>query len=334
MAPMVCRLRLRKGEPLGLSIYQGPTFTSLPPEIREKIYKLLLISSEPIVVSPKPLNDSPYDRSRGQFTSLAPLTLGLLAVNTTISKETTPIFYRSNTFKVSREERIRSCRMIKKLHDHWDILYSFLRCVGPDNRSCLRNLEMEITRPELVTKEDDGTVSSIASGSFWMRKVHARDLYPRLHEPVWDDEQYSRGPTVDYIAPGIEAVFRLLGSAPEIQGVGNVELVIKTEFNEFPLIRINGMGKRCGWSNDIPDHIEMMRERFTGQSVDVVWEWQCDKSYFLKLQEERALGGWEILKVSEVSGPLENGWPRGPEAYITLKRKRGTGPSQITAVVE
>jgi hypothetical protein len=43
MTPKVCRIKYRKGQPLGLTIYPAPTFTSLPLEIREEIYRLLLL---------------------------------------------------------------------------------------------------------------------------------------------------------------------------------------------------------------------------------------------------------------------------------------------------
>jgi len=82
MARMVCRLKYHKGQPLSLSIYPGPTFMSLSFDIRQKIYQLLLVSSEPIIVNREPpsmnshFNDStPITESWGRLTSVYHLTL-------------------------------------------------------------------------------------------------------------------------------------------------------------------------------------------------------------------------------------------------------------------
>src|SRR4051794_21297472 len=105
MTPMVCRIKYRKGQPLGFTIHPAPTFTSLPLEIREKIYRLLLLAPEPIVVNPQTprtilLSSSiPILQSRERLARLRPLTFGLLKVNKMISAEAAAIFYHQNTFR-------------------------------------------------------------------------------------------------------------------------------------------------------------------------------------------------------------------------------------------
>lgn len=95
---MVCRLKYRKGEPLGLAIYPAPTFISLPIEFRNDIYKLLLISAEPITAYPKRTNllaKGDYQEFRGPmpFSKVAAVTFGLLRVNRMICLEAAFFFY-------------------------------------------------------------------------------------------------------------------------------------------------------------------------------------------------------------------------------------------------
>lgn len=50
MPKQVCRIRWRKGEPLGLVKYPTTTFLDLPREIRDQIYHNGLVSSDPLTV--------------------------------------------------------------------------------------------------------------------------------------------------------------------------------------------------------------------------------------------------------------------------------------------
>jgi hypothetical protein len=164
---MVCRIEYRKDEPFRLTIYPGPTFVSLPREIRDKIYGLLLVVPEPITVYSKPPSPPSEEQLRGRSPKLPPLTFGLIRVNKMISIEAAAVFYHHNVFKFGGS---RHCHLV----DSWDFLYSFL-IIGDRNRACLCYLEAEISRPRAVAKDADGTISSLLNGSFWMRKVHARD---------------------------------------------------------------------------------------------------------------------------------------------------------------
>ncbi|KAH8601812.1 hypothetical protein B0O99DRAFT_680929 [Bisporella sp. PMI_857] len=315
MAPMVCRLKYRKGEPLGLSIYPGPTFMSLSFDIREKIYQLLLISSEPIIVNPKPLNIA----SRESFTGLRLLTFELFAVNKAISAEAAAVFYHRNTFKfLMKLDRQYRPGYNRPSFNPWGILYSFLYVIGDVNRAYLRFLELEISQPKSVAKELNGTISSLKNGSHWVRKVHARDQYPRLY-PCAQYDQY-QGPTVEYISPAIEAVFRLLGSERQ-----QLQLLLKTEMNNLPENRVlPHNGYRIGWSNEIPDYIEQMKKRFTTSlrdeaQVEVLWEVPYFKSYFVSKMKTIKNDGWEVLEILDVFGPLKLRIME-PEVLVTLRR--------------
>lgn len=96
---MVCRLKYRKGEPLQLAIYPAPTFVPLLLEIQIKIYRLLLISSEPITVYTErrylPAERQPY----GTYPKVAAVTFALLRVNRRVSTEAAAVFYHHDVFK-------------------------------------------------------------------------------------------------------------------------------------------------------------------------------------------------------------------------------------------
>lgn len=196
MAPMVCRIKYRKGEPLSLTVCPGLTFISLPCEIRERIYQLLLTASEPITVNPKvqnPIllsNSIPVIQIRERFTGLLHLTSGLIAVNKLISTEAAVVFYRQNTFKFEIPEQGQHFQYKHPYLDPWDLLYSFLYTIGDINRASLRSLEVEISRPRAIAKEADGTIISRLPDSLWLRKVHVRDQHPRPYPPVWDYDPY------------------------------------------------------------------------------------------------------------------------------------------------
>src|SRR3954470_11199205 len=143
MPPMVCRLKYRKGEPLELEIYPAPTFTSLPLEIRNKIYGLLLVSSEPIAVYTKHsilLTEGHHPELRGPHSSskVAAVTFGLLRVNRMTSIEAAAVFYHHNVFYFGGSQQW-------PLVDPWDPLYSFLFTIGDRNRSYLQYLKAEIS---------------------------------------------------------------------------------------------------------------------------------------------------------------------------------------------
>ena len=307
---MVCRIKYRKGQPLGLTIYPALTFTSLPLEIREKIYRLLLLAPESIVVNPQTprtilfSSSIPVLQPRERLACLRPLTFGLLKVNKMISAEAAAIFYHQNTFRFEMLKPQEHLGKIDDLLSPWDLLYSFLFVIGDTNRALLQSLELDISRSRAVAKEPNGTMSSLIAGMFWLRKVHARDAYPRLYAPVYDDSQF-QGPSVEYISPAIEAVFRLLGV-----NQARLQLLLRTGFNDLPEVNVAMNGYRYGWTNEVPDHIEQMRKRFTTSlgsqaQVEVIWETSCFKSLFLSKIKRIKYDGWEVLEILDVFGPLD-----------------------------
>lgn len=315
---MVCRLKYRKGEPLGLTIYSGLSFVSLPLEIRNKIYGLLLVASEAITVysSPNSLAEEHLRRPRRRYEKVDALTFGLLWVNKTISIEAAAVFYHHNIFKFSGSQQ---CHLV----DSWDALYSFLYTIGDRNRACLQYLEADISRPRAVTKDANGTISSLLNGSFWMRRVYARDQHARIYPPV-HDQQYL-GPSVDYVSPAIEAVLRILGSEGS-----KIRLSLIMEFGSLPEITVcESNGLLSGWSGEVPDYVEQTRKRFTslssgdGARVEVLWKGTYFKSEFLSRAEKIESSGWEVLEMQDIIRPTkENGFGRiGVTTCVTLWRE-------------
>ncbi|KAL5328849.1 hypothetical protein ACEPPN_002357 [Leptodophora sp. 'Broadleaf-Isolate-01'] len=361
MAPMVCRLKYRKGKPLSLSIYPAPTFTSLPLEIRNKIYALLLISSDPIAVYTKrsilPIGEHFYPPDLlGVLVLVSPpphhqpsskvstVTFSLLRVNRTISIEAAAIFYKHNIFHFRGSQQY-------PLVDPWDPLYSFLLTIGDRNRACLRYIEAEISRPRALWRDACGSTSALVNGSFWLREVYkcARDQhsigsgggvhkYPHVH-----DQQYEPGPTRDYISPAIEAVFRILGAAGS-----KVQILLLLGFAGLPEITdLNGWGRLSGWSAEVPDHVEEMRRRFTGDAgnprkngggggggnvneeegggrVDVRWRAMFFKEGFEERVGKIEEDGWDVLDVRDMVGPIDerDGFGRmGRTTCVTFRRR-------------
>lgn len=100
------KLRYRIGEPLSLTIYPGPIFMLLSREILNKIYGLLLVASEPIVVYSTPVDPPAIEQldTPRTYLTVADLTFGLLFVNKMIYIEALEIIYSYNIFKSCRSQ--------------------------------------------------------------------------------------------------------------------------------------------------------------------------------------------------------------------------------------
>ncbi|KAF2192380.1 hypothetical protein K469DRAFT_716915 [Zopfia rhizophila CBS 207.26] len=326
MPRMICRIRHRAGEPLGLAIYPAATFMTLPREIREMIYEPLLIDSSPITVYSEPPyvpDDDNQARIYSPSSKFPHLTLSLFRVNRTIAIESASLFYHHNTFKFGgrHQPTLSHMDVHSKNTDYWDALYSFLYCIGPRNRARLRYIEADISRPLRVTKDTDGTVCSLVSGS-WMRKVHGRDQHARIYPSVCD-ESYPRLAVFDDVSPAIDAVFRILGH----HGF-KLQLSLIMDFGVWP--QLYGEEFLFGWSEEVPDHVEAMRKQFTrppngeGERVEVLWKGGGEKSRFIWSSERLVQEGWEIVGVRDIFGPpteLDSRINWGASVCFTLRRK-------------
>lgn len=322
---MICRIRHRAGEPLGLAIYPAATLMTLPREVREMIYEPLLIDSSPITVYSEPPyapDDDEKARIHSRSSKFPHLALSLFRVNRIIAIESASLFYHHNTFKFGgrHQPTLSYINVHPKNTDYWDALYSFLYCIGPRNRARLRYIEADISRPLPVTKDTDGTVSSLVTDS-WMRKVHARDQHKRIYPPVHDGPYSSL--VFDDVSPAIDAVFRILGH----HGF-KLQLGLIMEFGIWP--RLYSEEYLSGWSEEVPDHVEAMRKRFTrlpnreGERVEVLWKGGGNKSRFIWSSARLVKDGWEIVGVQDIFGPpteLDSRINWRTSVSFTLRRK-------------
>jgi hypothetical protein len=209
------------------STYPTATFNSLPLEIQDEIYQLLLIMSEPILVHRKR-----EDSLRGQSQE-STITFGLLSVNRQISIDAAAIFYHHNVFKFRGTTRW-------PLENLWGALYSFLLAIGDRNRSYLQYLELGIERPKQLWRDTHGITSSRVNESSWLREVCALDQCPRTFPPGHREETPDPAPSVKTTIAGASdhnvAASALQGSVTSGKRAIVIYKYEKTDDNELDLI--------------------------------------------------------------------------------------------------
>lgn len=313
MPKLMCRLRLRKGLPLGLSVSpETSCFLELPPEIRIKIYRYSLVTSEPLTIwsgsqdtdilelpeSIKLILQETVEIDVGFSNHLA---LGLLCCNRQISRETAGILYQGNTFRFLGT-------------NNWSPLYGFLQMIGQENRHNLRNLEMATPKPEQVWQHADGTCTS-------REQWRLCEVVPRPMRLQNLSALFEEG-FVDYLDPAVEACFRILGRSKstltlrlvlEKHLLPGVELIFDDQHPEAYLFRL-----------DLPVLIETCRRDLTSTTdaagrVDVLWQGECLKEKFDEQIELIRDQGW--LVVNTARGPIDVEVAKKLTVLFTLRRK-------------
>ncbi len=316
MPKTVCRIRRRRGLPLGLSVYPAPGFPDLPSELRIKIYGHLLVASEPITIcshtSGEEVSD---DRGTVSLRSLSTakidttvlncLNLGLLGCNRQISYEAAATLYRSNTFKVAGEST-------------WDPLYAFLQMIGETNRHSLRSLELDIPMPKRLWQYSDGTCTTL--DRWCIRKVvvrpeHLQNSSSLFKEGLVDDFDLATG-----------ACLRILGSnrpsltlrlnlerhyLPGLEVLRDKEVPGDEDFRyglELPI----ALGKYASESTS-SDSAESL--------VDVLWHGEYEREDFLRQQQRLLDSGWIIVDLKESSYTVDHGKFTRLTLLLTLRWK-------------
>jgi hypothetical protein len=95
-------------------------------------------------------------------------------------------------------------------------------------------------------------------------------MHTRIYAP-YDHPINGLGLAVDFLALGIEAVFKLLGSEGS-----PVKLVIRPAMSFSPGLEFSSSYFREQWSEEVPNHIEKMRRLYTMNQdavlrVRVIW---------------------------------------------------------------
>jgi hypothetical protein len=262
-------------------------FLDLPPEIRNKIYELLLISSKPIYVYTPPAD--PIEGAReARRSKVADVTLGLLKVNYLIWTETTSIFYHNNIFAFQNEHRYPTVEL-------WDIVYSFLSIIGGKNRSSLRYLEVDVPWPTVLVKDEMGIVTAWKRRREWKRRVYESRQYDNSLYPPYD--HFVKGCGVDYAAPAIESVFRILGTEGS-----KLELSLLFTGSYIPGSNDPHTQENCG-NAEIPDHVERMRRRYCVKGdvsrVEILWKTHTHAKGGAKVVKDLEDGGWDVTATKD-----------------------------------
>ncbi|MCJ1476770.1 hypothetical protein MMC13_005439 [Lambiella insularis] len=291
MGSCICRLRYRRGEPLGLSYYRALNFSDLPFEIRSKVYRLVLVYQNAVIVS---VQSEKYCKWLPDSIDYE-LDLGILQVSKAISVEAAAIFYRFNTFAFYG-------------HDTWTALFNFLVIIDPANRAHLRHIKAGISKPLELTRLAGGTLVASLEQHCAQCEIYPPENCPRksLQYEVYPPDNHPRlrppydrigDEIVDHVNSSIEAVFRILGSDGPL-----LQLTLMMEYGLVPGVQIglhDEEPERDDWSLEIPDHLERLRKLHTvgnaGKGkVRVLWKGRVPKMFFYPyVEEEIKEAGWK-----------------------------------------
>ena len=313
MPKFVCRIRRRKGLPLGLSVYPAPDFLDLPSEVRIKIYGHLLVASEPITVCSRTSEEEPSDfrgnvslkswsKAKTHAAALGHLTLGLLLCNRQISYEAAATFYRWNTFQFAGDST-------------WDPLYAFLQMIGENNRRSLRSLELDIPMPKMLWQHSDGTCTTL--DKWCVRKVVARPAYEQKSSSSFEEG------LVEHLEPAIEACCRILGSNRP-----SLTFRLNLQRHYLPGMEVPGdeYDDSYRFGLELPTMIEKYRSGWTSSSsvdslVDVIWHGECSRDQFLEQRHLLLDSGWIIADQKESSIVVGLGLSTEDTMLFTLRWK-------------
>ena len=300
MTQYVCRIRWRKGEPLGLSVMLKTTFLDLPPEIRHEIYRYSLVAAEPISIwqglnteGAETYYEPPRMRGRpvktiGEVTK--DLGINLLYCCRLVSQEAAAVLYQFNVFEISG---LRT----------WSPPYMFLRMIGAINRSNLRSLSIQVSRPQQLWQFSDGVAVSCAD---W---PHSKIVALNPEVETTSDGSVKEGPVEDTSDPAIPALFRLLA------GEGQA-LTVRLHLPKFDIPGVclcfdEHSGEPGYWgTTELPDKIERYRQDATSRGdkarpIQVLWSGFAKMEDFMSCEEAIQNQAWIITERNdEVSDPV------------------------------
>lgn len=330
-----------------------PTFLTLPREIRNQIYKLLLVSPSPIIVwsakleekwgidysTSKPFRFHRFAHDRTAIAaSLKDLTPSLMRCNRTIDLEASTFFYGSNTFAFEGD------------HD-WLPIISWFDRIGLVNRSLLRHLTATVQQPSGAWQRADSSRVRLHSRS--------RECFPRNPSLAHPAGAAVPEGEVENVNPALETIFSILGRRTDDLDefpvpVPSEQLVFTfaVAFNLIPGVVVpaqrprglEGERPHCAgryMGLDMANLVEKWRGEYA-DSLDVLWQVETET---VRIDEKKALmreRGWDIVREEraetlEAWGMVE-GWtlplssqqadwdePK-PSVKFTLRRREVRGP--------
>ncbi|CZR54794.1 uncharacterized protein PAC_04678 [Phialocephala subalpina] len=295
------------------------SFLSLPLEIRNLIYSLVLISPTPLIAwSGMPLfelMDEPAHDPNGQLDPssfsidsyladalpVERLAVRISLVNKQVSEEAAAIFWTKNTF-----------RFLGKWL--WGSVVEWLASIGDTNRGHLKSLEMTLMKwysvqhvwqlhyPKGARTQLDATISySGARRHNGKEKTYPRSLHLVL--PDIEDEGELIG-CVDNISPAVETVFRMLGRTRQELGQQTgqkMKISMMMPEDWYPGFRFSEFDvEYFDWymSMDLPNVMERCRELHTaseGNQIEILWKGKMEEPNFEEYRSTLEELGWEIV---------------------------------------
>ncbi|KAI9689762.1 MAG: hypothetical protein M1822_009644 [Bathelium mastoideum] len=317
---------------------------TLARELREKVYEHALMSNSPIVVwaggwqADAPMLPKEQDwrwrpgkrpgepgcpvkcwravDRQATKQSIQQTAFNLLQSNRMLAGEAAAVFYRKNTFSF--------------LGDHnWEPIVAWLRAIGRLNRGYLRNIEVEVIRPDRVWQHSDGRRVRCL---YTKEEVYPRNRWLKFEPP--DQEGI-----VDNINPAIEEVFALLLDR-ELIDKAPLTLTFNVVEGIVPGIDYGFDHEDPGITPipmDLPNLAALFRIFYGQASMDVLWKGEDEKDSFDCHVDEISPTEWEILDASIYDRTTTSpAYPRKPfhEQCVRwkLRRKLSTASSNNVAV--
>jgi len=202
------------------------SFLSLPRELRDQIYELVLLHEESI---------DPW----AGFFSRQKLTPGLFRVNKATHNEAISLFYTWNCFDFTK--------------GHSENIASFLEQIGRSNADCIRHIQIDFPRFFLengcITLDED-SISTLATlqsgcdylGTLTMPRVSSTHVAPIITSVEAVDIATATDPKV--ITEALELINTHIRSISSLQDI-IVELY--EDYEDVPRYHIRGEMERLGW---------------------------------------------------------------------------------------
>lgn len=334
------------------------TFLDLPREIRDIIYKLVLISTTPLIAwSGMPLEELSKSKEvvdfrewvfweanpqifdiYGYLVNALPverLAISMSLVSRDISREAAEIFWSNNSFRFLGDNWI------------WDTVLQWLIGIGSINRRYLSHLEFQLRRPQHVWQflDPPGARTQLLERSHGYQRSHAMAIenaremvYPRNKHLILPNPGSAGGQSlegvVENISPKLETVFKMLAQPGKWSKI-RLTMLLPSHLVPGKSIlrepRRRRLGPSKAWmSMDLPNVMEICREKHVtkwGRDLEILWK--C-KDYGKDVQvarESLESLGWELMHFRHDSySTLNMDW----NTSFTMKRRPLSGPIEAS----
>ena len=296
----VCRIRWRKGEPLGLCKSPKPTFFDLPREVRDQVYDAALggpgreikvgkIQDHEDTASSsthRSSSESEGGLSEALFANTPQfrfllyrsfrqdVNVGLLSCHRLIYGEASVRLFKYNTFRFD-------CR------SNWAELCKFLIRINPYHCHNLRSIVVEISEP--------GTAYQSSSG---VRELQSIDQESSYTPGPWlgTEQRASEGYVDDVSDPNLKACFQIL------RGEG---LPLTLTLCLWPEVS-TGTPLGFKWRLALPKRVEKLRRKAAScgtnaRQVQIVWRIAVIAARYAERKDTMASMGWRLTGMTPLT---------------------------------